>query len=125
MIRARITDLCKIYLDPTSLSAFTTTRNKPNTNIIFLCGQLVTSFNYLLIRFEEMNNAIKFNTVCVLIYLMLFYHVLVRVFCYMYKLYITLQMSERFTFEQYLLYRWRMSKFDKFARSSIIVVAQK
>lgn len=117
-------DLCKIYLDPTSLSAFTITRNKPNTDIIFLCRQLVTSFNYLLIRFEETNSVIKFNTVCVLIYLILFYRVLIRVFRYIYKLYIALQMSERFTFEQCSSYRWRVSKFDKFARSSIVIVAQ-
>lgn len=125
MIRVRITDLCKIYLDLTSLSAFMTARNKPNTDIIFLRRQFVTSFNYLLIRFEETNNVIKFNTVCVLAYLILLYRVLIRVFRYIYKLYIALQMSERFTFERYLLYRWRMSKFDKFARSSIVVVAEK
>lgn len=95
-------DLCKIYLVPTSLSAFMTTRNKPNTDIIFLCRQLVTSFNYLLIRFEETNSVIKFNAVRVLIYLILFYRVLIRIFRYIYKLYIALQMSERFTFEQYL-----------------------
>lgn len=118
-------DLCKIYLDLTSLSAFMTARNKPNADIIFLCRHFVTTFNYLLIRFEETNNIIKFNTVCVLIYLILLYHVLIRVFCYIYKLYIAPEISERFIFERYFLYRWRMSKFGKFARSSIIVVAQK